>query len=457
MKKAVAVLIALMLLSSVALAEGRSFVLNRDVGAEVYAWDGTRLTQPGTYLSGYSITNDQTTPEDELFAAQSANQTIPENGDYVPPRYALVDWQGKQLTDFKYDSLDYDKTSDAVIYSINGVFGVMTRSLQELVPCKYDAVLSDGEGGFVLDPHSDEDTPEVEHMAKGGAPTPTGVKARFYWGSMVEGLVSATDESGFYGFLNGQGQWAIAPQFDYAQNFTGGYAIVKQKDKTGLIDETGKWTVRPSYDDDRGLLSDGSAALLMKGTRAYLVRPSDGKQLYSLKLTKDGYVSTGSVGPVIAVTDKGKTTLYNASGKSIVSLNDSYSFDLYSPLPGGRLLATSTTDGLLMDSAGKTLYKAQGLNYLDTVDGKVLLASGRFKTHMVQYQGDTKPTEEVIYGTYRYGLIDSDGNTLLPMVYTQLYPLIPGRYFAEDAKHWGVIDQTGNWIVSGSQYDDLTD
>lgn len=457
MKRAVAVLIALTLLSSGALAEGRSFLLNRDVGADIYSWDGALLTQPGAYLSGYSITTDVTQPEKELFAAQSASQRIPAGGDYVPPRYALIDWQGKQLTDFKYDSLEYDAGADAVIYSINGVFGAMTRSLQELVPCKYDAVLPDGEGGFLLDPHGDESAPAVEHMAKGASPEPTGVNARFYWGSMVEGLVYATDENGYYGFLNGRGQWAISPQFEYAQSFSSGYAIVKQKNKTGLIDKTGKWTVKPVYDDDRGLLSDGSAALLMKGTRAYLVRPSDGQQLYSLKLTKDGYVSTGSTGPVIAVTDKGKTTLYSASGKSIVSLPGSYSFDLFSPLPEGKLLASSATDALLMDSTGKALYKAQGLNYLDTVDGKVLLCSSRFKTHAVKYPGDAKPTTEVIYSTYRFGLVDSEGNALLPMVYTQLYPLIPGRYYAEDAKHWGVIDQTGKWIVSGSQYDDLVD
>lgn len=457
MKKALAVLIALILMSGSALAEERSFALNQDQGSDIYAWDGAQLTQSDTYFSINSITNGETAPADELFAAQSANQALPEDGDYVAPHYALLDAKGAQLTDFLYDSLEYDKTGDALLYSIDGVFGAMSRSLQELVPCEYDSVVSDGEGGFLLDAHSSADAPPVLHMNKGGKAEPTGVKARFYWGNLTEGLCAAVDENGLYGFLNGQGQWAVKPKYDWVQNFTGGYAIVRQKNKTGVIDKTGKWTVKPTYDDDRSMLSDGSAALLMRGTRAYIVRPSDGKPLFSIRLTKDGYLSSGSVKPVIAVTDKGKSTLYDTKGTKLLSLDDSYSFDLWSTQPQDRLVVTSASAGILMDLAGKKLYEGQGVSYLDTVDGRTLYTTSRFKTHMVQYQGDAKPSEEIIYQTYRYGIIDSDGNEVLPMIYTQLYPLVSGRYYARDAQRWGVIDETGKWIVSGSLYDQLTD
>jgi hypothetical protein len=457
MKKAVAVLIALALMSCGALAEERSFALNREQGSDVYAWDGAQLTQSDAYFSIYSVTNGKTAPEDELFAAQSANQSLPEDSDYIAPRYALLDWKGKQLTDFLYDSIDYDPSGDVLIYAIDGLFGAMTRSLQELFPCEYDSVMADGEGGFLLVTHSDVDAPPVLHMDKGGKPVPTGVNARFYWGSLTDGLCAAVDENGAYGFLNGQGQWAIKPKYEWVQNFSADYAIVRQKNKSGIIDKTGKWTVKPTYDEDRGLLSDGSIAVLMRGTRAYFVRPSDGKPLFSIRLSKDGYVSTGYVKPMIAVTDKGKSTLYDATGKKILSLDDSYSFDLWSAQPDDRLLATSVSAGVLMDLSGKTLFKGQGLSFLDTVDGQTLYTSSRFKTRMVQYQGEDNPVEESVYETYRYGMVDSDGKTLLPMIYRQLYPLITGRYYVQDAQRWGVIDQTGKWIVSGSLYGQLMD
>lgn len=457
MKKLVALVLALALLSGGALAEERSFALNRDRNSDLYTWDGDRLTQPDTYLSIYSITDGQTAPEDELFAAQSTAQEIPKEGDYVYPRYAILDWKGNLLTDFKYNSVEYSKAADTLIYSIDGLFGAMTRDLKELVPCKYDAVAPDGEGGFVLLAHSNTSAANVLHMAKGGKPKTTGVKARFYWSSMSEGLLSATDAQGYYGFLDGQGHWAIKPVFEWAQSFTGGYSIVRQKSKTGIIDKTGKWTVKPTYDDDRGLLQNGSAAILLRGTRAYFVRPSDGKPMFSLRLSKDGYVSIGPEKDVIAVNDKGKSTLYDEHGKVLLSLKDSYSFDLWSTQPEDRLLATSMRAGLLMDMSGKTLYEGQGLNYLDTVDGKTLYTVMRYKTHTVKYQGDEQAYEEPIYATYRYGIVDSDGNQLQPMIYRQLYALIPGRYYAQDAKKWGVIDPEGKWIVSGSVYDELMD
>ena len=457
MKKAVALVIALALFSCGALAEERSFVLNREWKSDIYAWDGEQLTQPDTYISIYSITNGNTAPEEELFAAQSAKQELPKEGEYASPRYAILDWKGNRLTDFLYDSVDYSPSADALIYSADGLFGAMTRSLEELVPRKYDAVAPDGEGGFIMVTHSSSNAPSVLHMPKGGKPKATGVKARFYWGGTNEGLLSANDAEGYYGFLNGQGHWAIKPTFEWAQNFTGGYSIVRQKGKTGIINTKGKWTVKPTYDDDRGILKDASAAILLRGTRAYFVRPSDGKPLYSLRLSQDGYVTIGPEKPVIAVTDKGKTTLYDSNGNVLLTLADNLSFDLWSTQPEDRLLATSFNKGILMDMDGKVLYEGQGLSYLDTVDGRTLYTTSRFRTRMVKYQGDDKEYEEPIYETYRYGIVDADGNAVQPMVYKQLYPLISGRYFAQDAQRWGVIDQNGEWIVSGSVYDELMD
>lgn len=457
MKRAAALLIALALLTCGALAEERSFALNRDRSSDIYAWDGERLTQPDTYISIFSVTNGRTAPEDELFAAQSAKQALPENGGYAAPRYALLDRKGSQLTDFLYDSVDYSPSGDALIYSIDGLFGAMTRSLEELVPRKYDAVAPDGEGGFLMVAHSGANAPPVLRMDRGGKPKATGVKARFYWDGMSEGLLGATNQEGCYGFLNARGHWAVKPAFEWAQSFDGGYSIVRRKGRTGIIDKTGRWTVKPTYDDDRGMLSDGSAAILFRGARVYFVRPSDGKPLYSLRLSKDGYASTGPAKPVVAVTDNGKSTLYDAKGSVLLSLADNYSFDLWSAQPEDRLLAASYTEGVLMDLSGKALYVGQSLNYLDAVDGRTLYTAARYKTRPVQYQGDDKSYEEPVYETYRYGIVDSDGKVLQPIVYRQLYSLIPGRYFAQDALRWGVIDPAGKWIVSGSVYDRLMD
>ena len=457
MKKALAILVALLLMSFGALAEGRPFALNEEQNSDLYSWDGTKLTTSGSFFYIYSITDGKTGPEGELFSAQSANLTLPEGDDYVYPRYAILDASGRQLTDFLYDSLMYDADNDVIYCSIDGLYGAMNRSMEVLVPCEYDAVASDGAGGFIMVRHSDAATPPILRMAMGKSPKPTGVKARFYWGGFSDGLCAAYAENGLYGILNTQGKWAIKPKFDWVQNFYGDYAIAREKEKTGVIDKTGKWVIKPSYDEDRGMLKGGSAVVLLRGSQPFILRPSDGKELFKLRLSKDGYVSTGYDNPVLTVTDKGKTTLYDTSGKKILSLPDRYSFDLWSPQPEGRLLATSTDDSILVDLSGNTIVKAQNLSYLDTVDERALYVASRFKTRSVTYEGSDAPVTEPIYATYRYGIVDSDGQEVLPMIYTYLYLLIPGRYYAEDARQRGVIDASGHWIVSESVYDQLMD
>ncbi len=456
MKRAVAALIALALMSCGALAEERSFAVNRERLSDIYAWNGALLTEPGTYLSIYSVTSGKTPAEEELFAAQSAQVELPEGQDYAPPRYALLDAQGRQLTDFLYESIDYSPDGDALIYSVGGLFGAMSRTLEELVPAAYDAVSPDGDGGFLLVSHEESDTPQLLYMPAGGEPEPTGVRARFYSNTLTGGFISAYGENGLYGFLTPQGRWAVKPKFDWAQNFLNGYAIAKEKGKTGIIDTAGKWIVKPSYDDDRGFLQGGEVALLMRGTRAFLVRPSDGKQLFSLRMSKDGYVIGSDTRALFVVVDKKKATLYNTAGERLFALDDRFSFDLWGDAPENRVLATASSDCALYDLSGREVLNAQGLYYLDGWDNRTLYVVSRFKTRLIQYEG-SDPYEEAIYGTYRCGVVDSDGNSVLPVLYRQLYMLIPGRYYVEDAQRWGVIDAEGKWIVSGSLYDQLMD
>jgi hypothetical protein len=145
------------------------------------------------------------------------------------------------------------------------------------------------------------------------------------------------------------------------------------------------------------------------------------------------------------------------AARSLLTLDDSYSFDLWSEQPSDRLVVTAVNLAKLLDLSGNVLYESQGLYYLDTVDGRALYVTSRYKTRTVQYDGYDQPSEEPIYPTFRYGIVDSDGQEVLPMIDRQLYELVPGRYYAQDAKRWGVIDQDGNWIISGSLYDQLMD
>ena len=72
-------------------------------------------------------------------------------------------------------------------------------------------------------------------------------------------LYAALGENGKWGYIDSAGEWAIAPQFDAADDFRGEYAAAYVRPETedeeepasplgGIIDTTGAWVLPPAYD-----------------------------------------------------------------------------------------------------------------------------------------------------------------------------------------------------------------
>lgn len=53
--------------------------------------------------------------------------------------------------------------------------------------------------------------------------------------------------NGRWGFIDEQGRWAISPQFDDAGPFSGGLAAAKTKGEWGYIDKTGRFVIEPNF------------------------------------------------------------------------------------------------------------------------------------------------------------------------------------------------------------------
>jgi hypothetical protein len=63
-----------------------------------------------------------------------------------------------------------------------------------------------------------------------------------------ESLIAVKDkDSHKWGYKDRTGKWAIRPQFDEAKIFNEGLALVKQLDNWGYIDKTGKWIIQPRF------------------------------------------------------------------------------------------------------------------------------------------------------------------------------------------------------------------
>ena len=73
-----------------------------------------------------------------------------------------------------------------------------------------------------------------------------------YADSFSEGLAPVATEDGS-GYINGAGCFAIPPLFGEAYSFEGGLAIVSDNNgsrgKYGMIDKSGKFVIKPAFDN----------------------------------------------------------------------------------------------------------------------------------------------------------------------------------------------------------------
>ena len=50
-----------------------------------------------------------------------------------------------------------------------------------------------------------------------------------------------------FGYVDGKGNFVIAPAFEYATRFSGDYAVIRKKGRFGYIDRSGKVVIEPVY------------------------------------------------------------------------------------------------------------------------------------------------------------------------------------------------------------------
>jgi hypothetical protein len=90
-------------------------------------------------------------------------------------------------------------------------------------------------------------------------------------GNFSNGKCAVENSDGKWGYIDKEGKMLINYQFEKAKEFVDGKAIVVSGDKTGLIDETGKYQINPQFAgmlDDRGkylIEQDGKLGWCDKG------------------------------------------------------------------------------------------------------------------------------------------------------------------------------------------------
>lgn len=402
-----------------ALAEGMLCV-SADGTAALLAADGSEIIAPGIYDDIFEVS-------DELYAL--GTQTA------EGMRYALGSASGERLTDSRYAM--FKAEGDTVIYAQDDLFGAMNMKGDILLPAEYTQLIFANEGRFLAmttDPF-DDDADEI-FLLEAGERTPTGVRSD-------EGLTAFSDgrtpfqnpDSELYGYLAEDGSVAIEAKFETAGRFEGGAARVSVNGKLGLIDPSGEWLLKPEFDY---LESGAGVSVGLTGREQFIVFDEEFEAAFRIE---GAGLEAMLVGAYPVLLRNGMMEVRNISGELLLEVGQGAT--LLPGLNGQLILADGDWGAECVSLVGADGERAERRDqHLIPLDG------GRYAFVRMNVAGYYSEVLEEIryscdYDSMRWGMIDADGNEILPAEYLEIRALGNRRYLAVTEAELQVTDENG--------------
>lgn len=401
--RAALLLAALLALCPAVLAEGGNCPVQLPDTAVLVNQEGADVILPGEYSILYEMYG---LPEGLTLYAGARQDDF--------SSYALVDADGRRVTEFDYRLLEY--RNGGVLFVQDEGCGFMDEQGQVLIAPEYSWLLPTGEGGWLAlktDPY--DDSPDsVYCVAADGTSGASGVRIGYGLYDMGEGLSAASDPvTNLYGYIGPDGQWAIQPAYDWAGIFADGLAQADSSGKTGLIDRTGRWVIAPEYDsiqyrDRDSLIMAGignTIELLDAGTLEKL-NEYTGEIIY-------GYLSVG--GGAVLVMD-GYAVIVSRSGGEIARLEGCLDVSQWDGMDDeviAQMGEYGTPSAYLYSADGSCLAGPyQNIMPLGSADGETYYTFVAFDAEQVEYEEYGMSFWDEIPGTRRCGVIAPDGREL---------------------------------------------
>ena len=298
---------------------------------------------------------------------------------------------------------------------------------------------------------------------------------RTYWYgfSSVKLFPIKLDEQSEYGYINARGDMVIEPQFLSVESFSdNGYAIVMDStSRYGLIDTQGDYLSAERYQH----IYDYGNGYIVRDDHGEFVMGPQGKQLTRPKEYASYITGVDDDDPLtIATKASGLSDILDSEGNILLS-------DICvmpTPVLEGCAILTEKRDGFDYISgicdvrAGKTyplkahyeIYLGQGRMVVETEEGTLALydltGTMLYEAEYIYPVGEdgVYTVSKKRYGKLMYGLIDKDGNEVLPIEYSGLSELGNTFYFAaQRGSEMGFITRDGEWIYRESVYSRLMD
>lgn len=341
----------------------------------------------------------------------------------------LMDEYGQQLTDVEYDNI-YEE-SGTLIAMRGDNMGIIDWDGTEILPPKYRRIVPVGEGVYFTSTDNpwDDIADEIYLTGADGICTYININAS-YMGCFSEERMSARARNGKYGYLDTDGHWVVAPIYDWAEDFSGGKAVVRRGDSFGMIDIYGNVILPLKYDSIVNF-SSGEASSTIVAIADGTATLYDSATLMPLRTVRGvEYAYLPGFGTA-ALVGKDGVELYDARGKAIMHAE------------GVSMLEVLSEDRLLTIDSDERRVRLTGLDgteifALDGVSEAYSLA-GRDGTWAI-CAGKSGG------GRTLWGLYDMQGSQLLPMEYDEISSTGADTYVVKRGDDYGLMRSGGEWI-----------
>ena len=329
----------------------------------------------------------------------------------VDGKFQLINSKGKTLLDKAYDALSWDVNTGLLWYKDDATYGLMKPNGSKLTEPTFDAYRQFSSG------------------------------------------VAAVKKGSTWGYINGQGKLEIDYMYEDASSFSNGLAAVRKTGEYGYINIRNKTVIDFQYQDANSFDSYGRAIVTTKSgddTTYHMINDRN-------KVILSGERISG-FGPLYRFKDGNNWYLYTTSGKKFntASYNTIWSVNEYLVN-----VEDDTSDRMdLFDTKGKIIYSVTYNDYRRTfedgntryiysiIDSKVKVFDGK-TTHDfdVERIHQIKNKWIVAENDGKIGIIDFNGNIIIPYEYDELFISHDGFIvFEKDAKI-GFMNTKGKVVI----------
>lgn len=249
-----------------------------------------------------------------------------------------------------------------------------------------------------------------------------------------------------WGYIDNTGKIVIEPQFQFADKFSEGLALVEVGHRTyGYVDGLGKFVINPQFRDNAGKFSEGLAVVAIgEGSERRLVYiDKTGKTIIDsqLKGGSDFHEGLAAVRlPGNQSTDsKGKAGYIDKSGKEVINLQ----FESIEAYDFSEGLAAIVVDGKVgyINKAGNVVVAPQ----FDSV----LIKEGLSLGNSAGFASFSGGLAAVCQGTPRKcGFIDKSGKVVIPLQFDLTLPFSEELAGIKIGDKYGFIDKSGKIIIN---------